>query len=1084
LLLSCLLPLALALPASAQNAFPRLGGTISQTRNGQTTKANVFWQAPGSLKIEVLGAKNEVARTIVASGDQTLSFDSAAKRVHVLNANIAREWFRGWNIAFGGPANFAFTGATGFSATADQGVTLVRDRALLGQDSARTFYIAWKQRVRAIPAQVKIENSVRSDYGDATPQVGPGGRKSSLEQNGLLATPLMRATITFDAQKLPQRAEVEASGDKVSFVYALQPRADAFPDGTFALPDAAKDALREEETLRAPSSYADATPDELTNHGASLWNASGDAAGALALWARASAANPRATAPKFWTFDVALATRQPMLAARALESLKGDLSEADAGFLRARLDTLRGDESAVAQDLRVASSTGDAARMLAYSLAQKAGGDLSGARATWTSLLGPSIPRDVQAQAGENLALAATKSELATLGATLSGDAEALRLARALLDLRGGKTMEATFASPELEASLARAFERADDDDAAKRAWESLESSGNEAGQNEARAHLVALAARAGDAGEALGVWSRWNATLRSETGRIGAQNVLFDAFQKAAKIEALRRALLNRATATGAKNLDLQLQLAFQEQFGTDADTKRATDAGLTRFPKEPFWAGKKAEQLVSQGFLVEAIDEVGFRRRNAIFKQATDLLDSAIKNSPEPSFYVQQKALLLIQRGTKNGGIIDAGESARNEEAARAQLALLEASDDPDLATVAAVGWNAFPARKDKARSVALAVRALDSAPVDGDRTTLVFANRQVLARQVDAQGAAVQWRTLLDVARSAGDEASLVAALLGRLESRKDSAGMAQLLVRVAGERWSLDAHSGLLNGAASRIAASPLMPDVIKALDSFNLGTATDAETNKGFLIARAALAAARLARANAVISQPGAPPEADAELERATRAQSAALTALQPMSDSDEPFWSSRARLLLLEGPSLSPDAKRALLEKLAAREPDEPSVVLALASAQRDPKARAQTARTLEFSPETWRRLALDALAGGDRDGATFWSQEAFAFAAHSPTTSANDFQRIAFARAKIAYQSGATSVATTIYSGLAGAGWANIDRASALLALRRRLQEAGRTPEADALTPQIQALGLGQDEGRTALAFLNEVEN
>ncbi len=1068
---------ALALPASAQNALPRLSGTITQTRDGQTLKANVFWQAPDSLKIEVLNPKNEVARTILALGDQTFSFDSSTKRARVLNANIAREWFRGWNIAFGGPANFALTGGKEFLAAPDQGVTLVRDRTLFGQDSERAYYIAWKKPVRAFPAKITIENGVRSDFDDAALPL------LSARPTVSMATPLMRATISFDAQHLPQRAEVEAGGEKISFIYALQARAGDFPGGTFALPDAAKDALREEESLRAPSSYADGTPDELFNHGAALWNSSGDASGALTLWARASAANPRASAPKLSTFDVALATRQSGVAARALEALKSDLSEADAAWLRARLDALRGERDAVAQDLKTASSTGDPTRLLAYSLAQKAVGDLSGARATWNSLLATSVARDVQAQAAENLAVAATPAELASLGATLSGDAEALRLARALLDLRGGKTSDATFDSPELGAAMARGLERSNEDEAARRAWESLESNANLAVQNTARAHLVTLAARVGDASRALSVWSRWSATTRSETERVAAQNILFDAFQKAFKTNALRVALLNRATSMGAKDLDLRLSLAFQEQFGSDADIAKALGAGFDRFGTVPFWQGKEAENLVSKAFLMMVMDDFGFKRRAATFKQALDLLDSAIKSSPGNSFYVQQKALLLVQRGSQTGGVIDANESSQAASAARAQLAELDAQSDPDLTTIAALGWNAFPSREDKEHAVAAAQKALDSPPVDGDRTTLVFANRQVLARVLDANGAARQWKALLDVSRLAGDEAGLVSALLAQLETRKDAQGMAQLLVRIAGERWPLDAHLVLLNGAASRIVRSPMLPQVAGAFDAAALQKTTG-EERKSTIVAGAALSIARLALANGAIAQPGAPPEADAELERATSAQAASLTALQPLAESDEPFWSSRARLLLLNGPTLSPDAKTEMLRQLAAREKGEPSVALALANTQSDPKVRAQTASTLEFSLETWRRLSLDALSSGDREGAAFWSSEAFNFAAHAPEVSANEFQRIAFARAKIAWQTGLTSVASTIYTGLSSNSWGSVDRAAALLALHRRLEEAGRKSDADALTPQMQALGLSQTEAPAAVAFLEVVEN
>jgi len=1067
--------LALALPASAQNAaLPRVSGTLSQTQNGQTVKANVFWQAPDSLKIEVLGAKNEVAQVVLASGDSTLSFDSATKRLHVLNANIAREWFRGWNISLGGPANFAFTGATGFEATPNQGVMLARDKTLLGQDGERAFYIAWKRRVRSLPEKIVIENGVRSDY-------DPFFAHTRVRQAPTLQT---RAQIVFDAQKLPTHAEVEARGEKFSFDYNLQPRADDFPAGTFALPDAAKDAVREAQELAAPSAYKGETADDLCNRGEALWNASGDAAGALDLLARASALNPRATAPKLWAFDVALSTRQPDVAARALESLKGDLSDTDFAALRSRLDVLSGDGKAELEDLRLASSTGDAARLLAYSLAQKARGDVQGARATWNALLAPDVPRDIQALAGENLAIAATREELPTLGATLSGDADAVRLARALLDLRSGKTADGTtFAQPEFAASYARALERANNDEAAKVVWTALEAGGSPISRNDARAHLMTLAARAGDAPVAFAHWNRWNASIESQTERDAAQEALFDAFQKAGRVDILRAAIANRSTAIGARDNDLRLQLAFQEAFGTDPLSARALDAGFERFPNVPFWEGKKAERLVETAFSTSGLDDFAARNRNATFQQAIDLLDKAIKIAPEPSYWVQQRALLLVQRGTKGVGGEDANQSKQEEDAARAALEALEKSADPDFQTVAALGWNFFPQRDDKARAVTAAARALDSAPFDGDRATLIFANRQVLARVLAPAQAAAQWNALFDITRSANDEAGLVAALLNELEKSKDGAGTAQLLLRVAGERWPLDDYSFLLNGAAGRIAGSPLLPDVLKSLDVY-LRADMPAGNIYSYLLARAALSAARLARANVIIAQPGAPPVADAELLRATRAQVAAFAALQTLAGGNTPFWSSRARSLLLDSASVPADAKRALLEKSVASEPGEPSIALALANAQTDPKARAQTATTLEFSPETWRRLALDALAGGDRDGALFWSAEAFNFATHSPDVTVVEFQRIAFARAKIAWQTGSPAVASAIYSQLSSAGWADADRAAALLALRRRFQESKQNDEALALAPQIKAIGLDENEASNAIGFLDEVEN
>ena len=622
--------------------------------------------------------------------------------------------------------------------------------------------------------------------------------------------------------------------------------------------------------------------------------------------------------------------------------------------------------------------------------------------------------------------------------------------------------------------------------EAARPLWESLEKSDAVGVQNEARAHLLILAARAGDTRAALGAWSRWNATLPFETPKTNARNVLFDAFQKAGQTEALRVSLLNRARATDAKDSDLRLALAFQEAYGTAESVAGAQSAGFDRFPDAPFWAGKRAESLVAQAFLLAPSETLGFRRRNALFKEANTLLDAAIKGADEPTFYTLQKALVQIQRATGIGGVVDPTEMANANDGARATLTRLDASPDPDFAAVAALGWNALPTPEDRQKALAAAERALDSPPDDGDRATLVFAARQVSARTLDGagdpNGAARQWAILLDVAQSADDEAGLVAALLNSADRHKDALTSAQLLVRVANERWPLDGNAALLSGAAGRAAASPFMPQIGQNLDAL-VAHNDGGNLAKAAIVARAAFAVARLALANAQIAVPGAPPTADAELERATRAQSPALAALKPLAEGDDPFWATRARLLLLDAGTLAPDARRDLLQKLVASQGGEPSIALTLANADADPKARARAAQSLDFASESWRRLALDALDNGDKTGADFWSGEAFRYAETAPEIAADDFQSIAWGRAKILWGTGQTTASTALYTQLSGPSWNPVARAAALLALRKRLQEAGRAEEAKALEAQIKAIGLDKDGAQSAVALVGELD-
>ena len=1058
--------LASALPARAQ--LPRCEGTITQSGDGAPVRANVFFQPPDSLKIEVLDSQNGVVKTVVASGDQTQTFDSRNKRLSVLGANMAREWFRGATLAAGGPANFAFVGATGFQAQPDQGVTHVRDRVLLGNDERRSFYVASKQRVRAFPVRITIENGVRTDFDD-------------------LKLPLLSAKITLDPQKIPTRAVVGSGGDAITFDYALKPRATDFPADTFTLPADAQSAIREETTLRAPSTYRDENNDDTWNHGLSLWQASGDAQGAQALWARVILANPRATAPRWSSLDVALSIRNAQAAARALEGLKPLLSEADLAWASIPADELRADRKTLLADLERASTTGEPDRKFALALARRAAGNIDGARVLWKELLADSVPHVVQVRAAENLALSATQAELATLGQSVEGQGEGAQLARALIDLRGGKTTSVQLGSSALRSALARGLERAGQNDAARALWESLESTDSVTAQNEARAHLVSLLARKGDAGEALTIWNRWYATLVFDTQKNRAQSILFDAFQKAGKIDALRLLLSNRASATNLKEQDLRLRLAYEETYGTEQSIAFAQNAGYERFPNVAFWQGKRAETIVANAFLYPPKDSAGFRRRAATFKEASNLLDKAIATSPEPTFYTLQKALIKIQRATGIGGVLDPGDVTQANDEARAALAGLDASDDPDYRDVAAVGWNSFPADEDRARGLVSARVALNSAPGDGDRSTLIFAARQVTAQVLENKGdsisAAKQWAILLDLAQSADDEAGLVAALLNGMDRRKDAMGMTQLLVRVATERWPLDAGAALVGGASGRIAVSPLLPTVNQSINA--LAEAGDnSDTTKAAIVARAALSLSRLQQAAAVVAIPGSPPTADAELTRATQALTPAISALKSLAEGNDPFWATRARLLLIDAGTLAPDQRRELLQQLAQTQGGEPSVVLSLANASTDASDRVKAAQTLDFDVETWRRLALDALAAGDKENADFWSREAFEFASNAPEAGSESFQRIAFARARVAWAISQAPTATAIYNALAGKGWNNISRAAALLALRKRLTDAGNTDEAKSLDQRIAALSLDKDDAQAALSLRDDFDN
>ena len=102
--------LLLALPVGAQQRFE---GTLTQTQNGQTASANIYAQAPDLLRVEIArnDAANVPAQIIVASGEQTLRYELATKRLFRARFNVLKNWNRDWRLAAGGPANFVFAGA-------------------------------------------------------------------------------------------------------------------------------------------------------------------------------------------------------------------------------------------------------------------------------------------------------------------------------------------------------------------------------------------------------------------------------------------------------------------------------------------------------------------------------------------------------------------------------------------------------------------------------------------------------------------------------------------------------------------------------------------------------------------------------------------------------------------------------------------------------------------------------------------------------------------------------------------------------------------------------------------------------------
>lgn len=1055
--------LLLLSPVASAAPLPAFEGTLTQTQNGATARAKIAWQPPDTLlvQIERNDASGIPAQTILANGDQTLLFAPSSKRTRRLPFNIAKSWWRGSSLSSGGPANFLFAG-TAFPGLTSADIVLRRNDVLFGGGGQEAYYAAAKTPVGRFAAQIATTATSRVEK-DRT------------------GNTVLDAKITTGEGGLPTGAQVTAAGETTSFTYDLKPT--TTPIGTVEIPT----AVIEEDQLLAPSTYAGDGASPLFNKGAALALNEDYPAAFTALGAAARSA-PTASAPLIATFELALSLRDDELAATVLARMDTlGLDPLETQPRRARLALLRRDYKGALAAFRAASTAApqNLSLRLLEAEALRSSSDIEAARTIYRGILAEKTPQeDAQVSAAENLALAAMPEEFAALLESVPNDTPAQKLARSLVQLRDKKTPEvADFTSDALQVSLALGFESAGRDEDAANAWQTIETRGNDARKNRARAHLMTLAARRGDAPVSIGYWRAWNATLGSLPEQVQARAAFFDAWQKAFRSEALQSVLSNRATATAATEDDLRLYLAYLELYGSAADIDSTVATALTRFPKSAYWLGKRAEARVGDAMATRGNDP-GIARREQLFAEALKLLDEAIAAAPEEPFYRFQKALVATQRGSKSGGVIDATIASRNRAAAKKETAALlaELPGDPDAMISAALQNLSFEGDATAREAINLATRALDTAPGDGDRHVLVWAARQALAtayRRLNQNDlAAQQWEMLLIGARAPDEQGALAANYFGLFEKAGDTAAAAHLLARIAGQNWAYSDARATLDALSLRYAASPMAGAVVKALDTADDGASA---------LAMATLAQKQTEVAERLLQTPDAPPAADANLDRANRDLGLALGKLKGIADGPNRLLAARAAAFLAEWASLAVEERLGLLRRAIELEPRDASLRFALVGALSGDEAKKErdiAAKVLDFDTETRRQLSSATRNAGDVALALQLGEEALAEAARAPEVTTNTFQRLAFSVARTAFVGNQSTRATELYNGLSLPQWNPIDRAAALLALSRNYKEAGKEAEVTRINAKVAALKLEAPEIDAAITFADQVEN
>ena len=1050
----------LALPATAQT---RWQGTLTQTQNGLTAKAQIYAQSPDLMRVEIArdDAAGVVAQIIVASGDQTLRYEPATKRLFRARFNILKKWNRDWRLAAGGPANFIFAGANAGVTDESEGRFLRRDKVLFGGGGENAYYAAVKTPASIYPARTEISGA-------------PLNKRVETAVDG---TQSLNAILTYNGA-LPGKVEVVAAGETSVFNYDLKARTEPFADSTWTIDDA-KGAIAEETDLRGLSAYPDAkSPEDLFNGGLALWRGAGDFRAAQRDFVAAAAARPTATAPLLASFEMALDARDLTAAGRALDALAPlglDAAEIEARRARIALSSRDWDGALAALDKALVVAPENSALQLGRAQALLGKGDIEGARKIWTKLADAPTTPAVRANA------------LSLLATSIAPDETDL-LKSVSLSVETAKGADA----PAEKATRALFFERAGNDAAARDLWTELEKSAPLGLQNQARAHLIVLAAREGDVAASLAAYNRLLAALPLQSQRDTVTQELFDAWQKAFKRDQLGAAIANRAVATNATDADARLALAYQDAYGDDDSIAAAINSGLARSPEGALWLSRQAEGVAETAFSTLTSNNASAARRTQLLNQARALIERAIvsdiKAGGNGLFYRQQLTLISSQSSAKTALATDTDVVLGERRIANAAVDALLASapDDPDVTLSAALGLQSFDADRGAARVIELANRALNSAPDDGARHTLILAARQAMAfayaREKQFPDSAAQFELLLLESQTAGEQVGIASNYIGMLEKVGD-AGAAQasagVAARIAGAPWDYAEARGALEALAPRVAISPMLAPIEAALA---------ADTSGAAKLAWAQIAQARLARANAALQVPNAPGSADADLVRATRDSQAAIAALGAVPADAMPRWvAARVAAWLSEFGGLEPQAALVSLQNAVDIESRAPTLRVALADATPDAdeanKQLKLAGQLGAMSPETARILSIAALEIGDTDAALARSDAAYNQAAHEPNTSANTFQRIAFARARILWEAGQKAEAQSIYAGLALPQWATTDRAAALLALRARTTAAGQQADADRLGDQVRALGLDLETLQRAAGFVEEVE-
>jgi outer membrane lipoprotein-sorting protein len=1071
-------------------------GTVEITSNGVTARAKLQFQAPDLLRLEIEenAASQTRAQVIIARENETRFFDPATRRVQRLPFNVARQWWRGADLSYGGPANFLIFGLAPetldkfYTAPADSAAStlalearpavearFVNDYVRFGGAGDRISYAPFKRVVFDRPQKITLQIK---DAGQILRSENNDGQNTSMALNV--------------KNNVPQ--SVLVSDDKgreiANWKYTLAPRAAPFDAGVFSFDfttNQTTNQIVEDALLKPVAEYSAPDASSKWNAGAALYAQAEDVPAALAAWDEAARLAPQATAPLLAIYEAAYSARDLNRAQVALDKLAGLLDKNSPELLRRRVALAiqkrdwSGAQKTLESALQAMPQNAERKLALAGVLRGRGAAEYSRGRDLLLDILKSDAPSSAQIQAVGALAEMSWGSGDEFLKLLPESATSTLwqKIARAAVLALQGKIFDAIETeNVDALAILATLYERAGRDDAAIAAWEKVVARTPAPADRDARLHLVALHARRGEIAPSLLHYRELIGQASDLKTRREFQEFLIASWRKAFRQNQLRQVLQQRSVATAATEDDARLWLAFQENYGTSDDVQSAIQNGLARFTRSAWWRGRQAEYILAQVPSAE-----GGAARDRLQRQALDYAEQAAALDANQPYYAVGRAVILAQRATPITGIIEPGKYDAPKKLAFETLdALLQKwPGDPDVQL--AVATQRLPLEGDghHEATIALLQNALRGAAPNGDDRHLVsFAARQVLVSALRRQGqnAAVlaQYETLFRASRTVEEELGVAVNLLRLRLFQKNPEALARDLIYFAREPLSFEDSQQLLQPllvvAGSKREIGTLVLASLRASDD------PYARYLAALLAVNGATAARRIA------SQPEAPLDADRNLFAAEKTLSDTLQSIEPLAQSADRVLA--ARVAALEGEQALNANNAPEGEKWIARalefEPHEANLRVALANARlaqnKIPEtlaARDELLRALPHSFDTLQRatkLSDQIGATGDEDNLLRLSTWAVNAAQTDAQVSSLDFQKTALIAAHAGFYANKPTAATAVYNGLADEQWGVVDRAVVFLDWEATLRDMERVEQADqvakrraelALTPQQQ---------------------